>query len=81
MKIKELKVKFTYYLGLRDVEVSDELYEALQHMAEYGSIDCGLVTLDKQIDAAMEWLGNNIPEDDACNWEYEITDMEEYENE
>lgn len=29
MKIKELNVKVTYYVGLRDVEVSDDLYKAL----------------------------------------------------
>ncbi len=81
MKIKELNVKVTYYVGLRDVEVSDDLYKALQHMAECGEVSCGLATMDKRIDTAMEWLGDNIQEDDACNWEYEITDMEDYENE
>lgn len=60
MKIKELNVKVTYYVGLRDVEVSDDLYKALQHMAECREINCGLVTMDKRIDAAMEWLGDNI---------------------
>lgn len=29
-------------------------------MAECGEINCGLVTMDKRIDAAMEWLGDNI---------------------
>ena len=81
MKVKELYVKVTYYVGLSDVEVSDEVYEALQHMADRGEISCGLVTLDKQIDTALEWLGDNIQESDACNWEYEITEMEDYENE
>ncbi len=81
MKVKDLYVKVTYYVGLSDVEVSEELYEALQHMAECGEINCNLVTLDKQIDTAIEWLGDNIQETDAHNWEYEITNMEDCEHE
>lgn len=81
MKVKELCVKVTYHVSLSNVEVSDEIYEAMQHMAECGEINCGIVTLDKQIDTAIEWLGDNIQEADACNWEYEITNMEDYESE
>ena len=81
MKVKNLDVKVTYHVGLSDIEVSEELYEALQHIADCGEISCGLVTSDKQSHTAMEWLGDNICEADACNWEYEITDMEDYENE
>ncbi len=75
--IKELTVKVTYYVGLSDVEVSDELYEALLHMADRGEISCDSAGSDEQIDTAIEWLGDNIREDDACSWEYEITDIDE----
>lgn len=76
MKIKDLYVKVTYYVGLSDVEVSDELYESLQHMADCGEISCDSADSDDQIDTAIEWLRDNILEDDACNWEYEVTDID-----
>lgn len=81
MKVKDLYVKVTYHVGLSDVEVSDELYEALQHFADHGEVSCNYAGSDELIDIAMEWLGDNIQEADACNCDYEITDMEDYENE
>lgn len=34
--IKDLTVKVTYTVGLGDVEVSDEVFEQLDKMADYG---------------------------------------------
>lgn len=77
MKIKNLYVKVIYHVGLSDVEVSDELYEALQHLADCGTTSDTFLGLDEQVNTATEWLGDNICEDDACDLEYEITDMDE----
>lgn len=77
MKVKNLDVKVTYRVGLSDVEVSDELYEALQHLGDYGEISCDLIDADEQIEMAFEWLEDNIRETDAYDMEYEITDMED----
>lgn len=81
MKIKDLYVKVTYHVGLSDVEVSDEVYAALQHFADRGAVCNDFSGSDEQIDTAFEWLGDNIQEADACDWEYEIIDMEDHENE
>lgn len=80
-KIKDLTVTVTYTVGLCDVEVSEKVFKALNALADRGCVHCNLVGLDEQVDTAFEWLGDNINEGDACNWEYEITDMEDYENE
>lgn len=81
MKVKELYVKVTYHVGLSDVEVSNELYEALQQLADRGKVRGDFVHSDGLLDTAIEWLEDNIEESDACDWEYEIEDMEDYENE
>ncbi|WP_051617622.1 hypothetical protein [Prevotella sp. HUN102] len=76
MKIEDLYVKVTYHVGLSDVEVSNQLYEALQHLADHGKVRGDLVHSDKQLDTAIEWLEDNIEESDACDWEYEIENIE-----
>ncbi|RRD01971.1 hypothetical protein [Prevotella sp. OH937_COT-195] len=81
MKIKDLQVKVIYRVGLSDVEVSDELYEALQYLADHGMTRGDLVSADEQITTAIEWLEDNICETDAYEWKYEIEDMENNEYE
>lgn len=76
-KIKNLTVTVTYTVDLCEVEVSERVYDALNALSDRGSVHCNLVGLDEQVDTAFEWLGDNIDEKDACNWEYEIEDMEE----
>ena len=80
-KIKDLTVTVTYTVGLCDVEVSEKVFNALNALADRGCVHCNLVGQDEQVDTAFEWLGDNINEGDACNWEYEIEEMEDYENE
>jgi adenosylhomocysteinase len=80
-RIKDLTVTVTYTVGLSDVEVNEKVFDALKALADRGCVHCDLVDRDEQVGTAFEWLGDNICEADACNWEYEITDMEDYENE
>lgn len=69
--IKDLTVRVKYTVGLGDVEVSDEVYEALQNLADRGEMNCDFVD-DKQVETAFEWLSDHIHEDDAIDWNYEV---------
>ena len=80
-RIKDLTVTVTYTVGLGNVEVSEKVFDALKALADRGCVHSDLVDWDEQVGTAFEWLGDNINENDACNWEYEIEEMEEYENE
>lgn len=80
-RIKDLTVTVTYTVSLSDVEVSEKVFDALNALADRGSVHCDFAGRDEQIGTAFEWLGDNINENDACGWEYEIEEMEEYENE
>ena len=80
-RIKDLTVTVTYTVSLSDVEVNEKVFDALNALADRGCLHCNLVDRDELVGTAFEWLGDNINENDACNWEYEIEEMEEYENE
>lgn len=74
--IKDLTIKVTYRVGLGNVEVSDEVYDALSQCYYNG----GYVTPDgmtNEESIAAEWLNDNIRESDAMEWEYEIDDFRE----
>lgn len=68
--IKDLYVKVTYTVGLGDVEVSEEVFEQLEKMADYGFTveDCE----SSKYPEALEWLAYNIKERDAMDWAYEV---------
>lgn len=68
--IKNLYVKVTYTVGLEDVEVSDEVFEQLDKMADYGFYveDCE----SSKYPEAFDWLAYNIRERDALDWAYEV---------
>ena len=68
--IKNLYVKVTYTVGLEDVEVSNEVFEQLDKMADYGfSVeDCE----SSKYPEAFDWLAYNIRERDALDWAYEV---------
>lgn len=68
--IKDLTVKVTYTVGLSDVEVPEEVAKQLEQMADHGFSIC-----DGEINKfpeAFEWCSENISEDDALYWEYEV---------
>jgi len=66
--IKRLKVEVTYNIELLDVEVPDEVYEVLSSEGQVGS---GIYPMSGNEEVALEWLGENIHEADALDWEYE----------
>lgn len=81
MKVKELYVKVTYYVGLGDVEIPDDIHDAMSEiMDEGGEVpipdECMISGRDHLSDVAG-WLSDHIQEDDACDLKYEIEDMEE----
>lgn len=74
--IKDLTIAVTYTVGLSDVEVSDEVYEALSSCYDEGG-EVLPDSFDKHEQIASEWLSGNIHEEDAMAWEYEIVDLNE----
>ena len=68
--IKHLTVKVTYTVGLGDVEVTEEVAEQLEKMSDYG-FSISDSEISKYPDA-FNWLSENISEEDALYWEYEV---------
>lgn len=62
----ELDVNVTYSVG-GTFEIPDELVEQL----DYGEVDCP--------SPLSEWLADHIREEDAMDWEYDITYFNEVE--
>ena len=67
--IEDLSVKVTYHVSLGDIEVPDEIYEQLMNNSEFSSDDM-------ENAEAFDWLGDNISEDDALNWTFEVDNIE-----
>jgi len=63
--IKNLSVKVTYNVGLGNVEVPDDVYEQLEETEEFSS-EYG------ENYKALDWLLNNIHENDAYQHEFEV---------
>lgn len=77
--IKDLRVKATYTVCLSEVEVPDEIYDALRNAYEEGGRvpdpdECCCRGNDA-LAKASEWLSDNIQESDAIDWESEIEDI------
>lgn len=68
--LKDLNVKVTYSVGLSDVEVPEKVAQQLEQMADYGFSICDC-EMSKYPDA-FNWLSENISEEDALYWEYEV---------
>ena len=68
-KIENLSVKVTYHVEYGDVEVPDDVYEQLMNNSEFSSDDM-------ENAKALDWLSDNISEDDAMDWSFEVDDIE-----
>lgn len=77
-KIKDLTIKVTYRVGLSDVEVPDEVYDELAKAYDEGG---DVPEWDYELENANEWLLDNIRQEDAMDWEFEIDEFEEEMNE
>lgn len=70
-KIENIQVKVTYLVGLCDVDVPDDVYEALSNSeSEILSPDNLNMTFEQAY--AMEWLASEIREKDACERQFVI---------
>lgn len=74
-KIENFEVTVTYHASLCDIEVTDEIYEALINCTS--SISTQDACMSPEESAAMDWLSTHVKESDANNWEYEIDDLTE----
>lgn len=66
--INDLTVSVTYAVSLVSVEVPDDVYEQLMKCSEFSFDD-----LDNF--EAMEWLKENINENDATDWSCEVDEF------
>lgn len=73
-KIKDLTIKVTYRVGLGNVEVPDEVYNELAKAYDEGG---DVPEWDDELENANEWLLDNIRQNDAMDWEFEIIDFTE----
>ncbi|VDR36382.1 Uncharacterised protein [Alistipes sp. cv1] len=74
-KIKNIRVKVTYEVGLNDIEVNSRTYDALICLFD-SSDKVDWLPKTKTKEDAFEWLNANIREDDCCELEYDIVDLE-----
>ena len=73
-KIKDLTIKVTYRVGLSDVEVPDKVYDELAKAYDEGGY---VPEGDDELENANEWLLDNIRQEDAMDWEFEIDDYQD----
>lgn len=72
--IKTLEVKVTYTVGYGDMEMPIEVFNEINQAIENGDI-IGEDPL--KYNTATDWLINSIQQRDACEWGYEVTEIEE----
>jgi len=70
--IKDISVTVAYRVGLGGIEVSDEVFEQLNEIADNGTEVDGT---GMEYPEAIEWLRDNIKEGDCCDLQYEIQDL------
>lgn len=79
--IKDLTVKVTYRVGLGNVKVPNKVYDALSQCYDEGGEvpmpDECTITGRKELAEAAEWLSDNIQQNDAMDWEFEIEDFQD----
>ena len=73
MTIKDLVVEVTYRVGLGGIEVPSEVYDQINEASDNG--DKISLTGMLKYPEALEWLKDNIHEDDCMDWEIEIEDI------
>jgi hypothetical protein len=78
-KIDDITVTVTYKVSLSDIKVSNTLFKQLENLYEYGLFDSSERVIIHENSSAIDWITNNINEEDAYEWEYEIDDLTEGE--
>ena len=75
VKLSDLDVTVTYRVGLGNVEVSDKVLRGLEKMQ-----DPGCSSHDDDVLGAKCWLSTTISENSACEFEYQINNVESEAN-
>ena len=73
-RINNLTVEVRYTVSLGDVDVPDDVYDALAE-CESSELNCDDLDMTEEQNKSIEWLSDNISERDAMTWEYEILDI------
>lgn len=73
-KIKELYVSVNYEVSLRNIEVSDEVYEALKNNDFFNFQDWFASGTEKE--TAMDWLTKYVKEENSLDRDYFIEHLE-----
>jgi metal-sulfur cluster biosynthetic enzyme len=71
-KIKDIRVKVTYNVGLGDLEVDDDVFKQLNEIFDN---DIELNVTDMVYSQAIEWLKENIRQRDCYDTQFNITDL------
>ena len=74
MKIKDLRVRVIYEVGLGDLDMPSEVYNEIQEADENGDEIDGMSSAGKYLKAS-EWLGINIKESDCMEWRAEVFEL------
>ena len=78
-KTNNLLVKVTYQVGIADLDLSEEDYKALLSAYENGDeLEYSSAFLDETKARAFMWLSDNIKEEEALTWKYEIEEFFKY---
>ena len=72
-KVNTLRVEVKYVVELSDFEIPQELFEEMEDLQGHT-----IYPSRAQIEypEVLDWLSENIKEGDACDWEYEIDEIE-----
>lgn len=73
--IKNIDVRVTYNVALSDIEVPDDVYDALMNK-EGDEIDGDNYNLTDEELKVEEWLCHHISESDAYKWRHRIDEIE-----
>lgn len=78
--MKKLTVQVTYTVGLGNVKVPNNIYDAMTKIYDNGgkvpNPDECYINGEKEFACVSDWLADHIKENDAMDWEYEIQDIE-----
>lgn len=74
--IKELTVNVKFTVMLSDVEVPAKVAESLERCAKVGEFNGPTGDLNRELSPAIDWINDNIKEDDCCDISYEIDELQ-----
>ena len=76
--IKDLTVKVTYEVGLRDLEIPIEVYNQIME-ADENCDNIEAMSGNRKYEEAAEWLLKNIQERDCMEWKADVVEILEAE--